>query len=314
MYYIYKATNLITGKSYIGQTNNPIKRRYVHHSLRAEDDCLFHRAIQKYGKESFEWEILLIVGTKAQANEAEMRLIHEHNTFKPNGYNMTKGGDGGSMWNASPVVCLTLDGKFIKRYDSAGEAERLDGYCNSDVLISCKNPERTCRGKIFMFESEYLKTGPREYKKPKAYNMKKVVQCDMNGNYIAEYSSVKEAAEKTNINRPLISSAITGRILTAGGFIWVYKKDFPVKNVADHVYRKEGIPIYQIDIETGEIVAQYDRIKDAGTALGVNYKGIHKVLDKPTRTAYGYRWESIRQYRGKLTDSERPSDTVERRW
>lgn len=304
MYYIYKATNTITGKSYIGQSKDPIKRRFVHHSLREEDDCLFHRAIKKYGKQSFEWEILLIVGTKGQANEAEKRMIEEHNTFKPNGYNMTKGGDGGSMWNARPVVCLTLDGQFVKRYDSAGEAERLDGFHNSDVLVSCKNPLRTCRGYIFMFEDEYLKDGPRHYRKPKVHNLRAIVQCDMDGNKIAEYPSVKEAALNTGIGRPMISQAITGHCLTAGGFIWVYKEDFPVADVAKHRYHKEGIPIYQIDKATGEIVAQYDRIKDAGTALGVNYKGIHKAVDDPGRTAYGYKWVSIRQYRGNLTDSE----------
>ena len=40
------------------------------------------------------------------------------------------------------------------------------------------------------------------------------------------------------------------------------------------------------------MVNTFDRIADAGRYLGVNYKAIHKVLDKQGRTAYGYKWAS----------------------
>ena len=55
---------------------------------------------------------------------------------------------------------------------------------------------------------------------------------------------------------------------------------------------KKGRKIAQIDIKTNKVVKEYDRISDAGKALGVNYKVIHKVVDKPDRTAYGYKWIS----------------------
>lgn len=49
---------------------------------------------------------------------------------------------------------------------------------------------------------------------------------------------------------------------------------------------------YYIYKATNKVVKEYDRISDAGKALGVNYKAIHKVVDKPDRTAYGYKWIS----------------------
>ena len=53
---IYKVTNKINGKVYIGQSVD-IGRRWRQH-MTAEDDIYFHKAIQKYGVENFEWEVI----------------------------------------------------------------------------------------------------------------------------------------------------------------------------------------------------------------------------------------------------------------
>lgn len=52
---------------------------------------------------------------------------------------------------------------------------------------------------------------------------KAVVQYDLQGNFIAEYPSVAEAGRKLGINLGNISSALKGRIKTAGGYIFHYK-------------------------------------------------------------------------------------------
>lgn len=53
---IYRITNKINGKSYIGQSVNIKNRWYVHKATK--DDYPIHRAIRKYGKNNFSWEIL----------------------------------------------------------------------------------------------------------------------------------------------------------------------------------------------------------------------------------------------------------------
>lgn len=291
-HYVYKATNRINGMSYIGQTVNFRERKLEHERCREEDDCIFHRAIAKYGKDNFIWEILDKADSKESINELEKIYIEKYNTFKPNGYNMTKGGDGGSMWNARPVVCLEKDGTFIKRYDSAGEAKRIDGFYDSDVLLCCKGINRTCRNKQFMFEDEYLKRGAKIYEKPESKSMKSVIQCDLSGNFISQFRSVQEASKKTGVRRSRISSVITGISKTAGGFIWVYEDDFQIKDLSKYSHKKKGVKVAQVNIETNEVIKVYDRIADAGRELGVSYKAIHKVVDKPDRTAYGFKWIS----------------------
>jgi len=102
---IYKATNKINGKSYIGQTINKnfdiyIKRSHKKPSEYSKDiNRVFHNAIRKYGWNNFEWEILEKCDSKNELNEMEFHYIKQYNTFfRMNGYNMTFGGEGGGNY------------------------------------------------------------------------------------------------------------------------------------------------------------------------------------------------------------------------
>ena len=88
---IYKITNLINNKIYIGQTVHPNKR-WQEHQQRAKthyDDYPIHLAINKYGAENFSFEIL---EWTEQYDYEEARLIKEYNSISPNGYNLIEGG------------------------------------------------------------------------------------------------------------------------------------------------------------------------------------------------------------------------------
>jgi len=89
-YLVYKHTSP-SGKSYIGITKNT-KHRETNHKSPNSGCPAFSAAVQKYGWDSFTHEILLEGLTLDEANEAEQRLIAEHNTLSPNGYNLTSGG------------------------------------------------------------------------------------------------------------------------------------------------------------------------------------------------------------------------------
>ena len=290
-YCIYRA--VLKDKSYIGKTTNFKRRKYTHIHGNG-NRSLFHDAIVKYGSDEIKWEILDEADSFEIAKELEQRYIKQFNSLAPNGYNVAVGGQGnGAAYNSKPIVSFDLDGNYLKRYDSATDVYIEDGNNESDVLLCCKGKNKRSRNKLFMYEDDYLKYGPPgKYEKPKGNGMRAVIQCDLNGNLIAEYESVKEASEKTGTRRTTLSGALIGTYKQANGFIWVYKENFPIKDVASHQHRKKGIKIAQLDKNTGEIINVYDRIADAGRSLGVNYKGIHKALDNPKATAFGYRWIS----------------------
>lgn len=292
MIVIYKAQNKINNKIYIGKTNNLRKRIREHTRYDVHNGLLFHKAIEHYGAENFEWTIIDSTTTNEEANFLESYYIKKFNSFKPNGYNMTFGGDGNSNQSAKRIVCLSLNGDYIKSYNSAAQAEREDGFTNSTVLTCCKGKTRQCKGHLFMYEEDYLKNGPIKYKKPKSTRCKRIIQCDTDGNYIAEYESVQEASVKTKSNRTGILGCANGYYKKANGYIWVYEKDFPIKNLESHRNNKKGRKIAQVDPKTDTIINTFERIKEAGDKLGVNYKSIHKALDLPNRTAYGFKWIS----------------------
>lgn len=88
---IYKITNLINGKIYIGQSVHPNKRFWEHcnHAENNIDNYPIHNAIRKYGKENFLMEILEWI---EDYDRREMELIKTYNSLAPNGYNIIEGG------------------------------------------------------------------------------------------------------------------------------------------------------------------------------------------------------------------------------
>ncbi len=92
---IYKITNKINGKSYIGLTTQGIIRRWSEHKYRfnlGERDHRLYLAMRKYGIENFEYEVLETVKDKNMLSVLEAQYIKKFDSFK-NGYNMTDGGE-----------------------------------------------------------------------------------------------------------------------------------------------------------------------------------------------------------------------------
>lgn len=92
---IYKITNLVNGKSYIGQSIH-IERRWKEHCLPSSDSAIA-KAIQKYGKEQFSFQIVEEC-SKEELNEKEEYYISYYNTVIPNGYNIMDWVDGESVY------------------------------------------------------------------------------------------------------------------------------------------------------------------------------------------------------------------------
>ncbi|HMS90753.1 MAG TPA: GIY-YIG nuclease family protein [Candidatus Absconditabacterales bacterium] len=88
MHYVYITTNLINKKYYIGKHKGEVDDRYLGSGV------VLKQAIEKYGKDNFEKEILVICSTEEEANHWERITIQEH-LSDPNCYNIAPGGEGG---------------------------------------------------------------------------------------------------------------------------------------------------------------------------------------------------------------------------
>ena len=118
--YIYKITNLINQKSYIGKTTFSVDRRWKEHqqeskSQRSQNRPLY-RAMNKYGIENFSIEVVEEVNIK-ELSKKEIYWIGYYDTYN-NGYNATLGGDGKILYDYDEFAQLYEKGYTIKQISS----------------------------------------------------------------------------------------------------------------------------------------------------------------------------------------------------
>ena len=97
---IYKVTNLVNQKVYIGQsTTSLVQRKSEHYKDAKRQDrptVYFHNALLKYPQDNFKWEIIETVDNLDTLNEREIYWISFYNsTDKMKGYNLKAGGNNG---------------------------------------------------------------------------------------------------------------------------------------------------------------------------------------------------------------------------
>ncbi len=88
---VYKCTNLVNGKIYIGQTIRTLKIRKYEHSRSIRS--LIGKAIKKYGIDNFMFEIIDTARDMKELNDLEVKYISELKSIAPAGYNLKEGGD-----------------------------------------------------------------------------------------------------------------------------------------------------------------------------------------------------------------------------
>ena len=129
---VYTITNLINDHKYVGKTEKKPEHRWKQHLYLCEynpEKMVISRAIQKYGKENFKFEVIEECSPE-KVNDREIFWISELNTFN-DGYNSTIGGDGNSgsprkrgavIAHAKGVDMYSVEGEFIKSFGSLNQA------------------------------------------------------------------------------------------------------------------------------------------------------------------------------------------------
>lgn len=118
---IYKMTNKINGKIYIGQSID-IEKRIKEHFWKATNtkdvsyNSAIHQAIRKYGQENFTWEVLEECDIDV-IDKKETEYIQQYNSLTPNGYNILT---GGQKIRAIPKYC-SVCGKQITGKGTTGK-------------------------------------------------------------------------------------------------------------------------------------------------------------------------------------------------
>jgi len=113
---IYKITNNVNGKIYIGQTTRSMAERWADHCCATKNTSRpIKNAIKKYGRESFEKEELITYIDQTSLDRMERHFIVCFGSLRPSGYNIKHGGKEGCIYTSE--LKKTLSASAIASWD-----------------------------------------------------------------------------------------------------------------------------------------------------------------------------------------------------
>ena len=286
-YCVYKHTNSINGKVYIGITMNQPEIRWGRNGSGYSRQQFGH-AISKYGWENFSHEILYKNLSQEQAFQKEIELISLYDSTNPQkGYNLAKGGaDVVPILYKKTIYQYTLEGKFVKEYESSVDVVRQNGFKNNSAICHCCNNGINHQSYGYRWSYEYL-GDEVAWELMRNNNFYQEVFCyNLDGNFIKRYPTVTSASEDTGINTGFISACYRGKFTNTKTFRWF--KNFQGNKITPLEYKvdsngtihraEKNIPkkkVYQYDL-FGNYIQEYDSAKEVQSAYGYTISKIRR--------------------------------------
>lgn len=218
--YVYKTTNLLNNKIYVG------KRIY-----RKKDDDWYlgsgiwlNRVIKKYGRVNFKKEILEWCNSKEELCEREIFWIQQLKSTNPEiGYNLSLGGEGGNVGKEAYII-IGNKLRGIKRPKEFGEkvSKALKGVPKSkehtekvrQALLGRERPKEVVDKMTKAIQDKY----DNGWQSPVQIEVHQYNKST--GDYIQSFKSATEAGRVLFIDRKAITNNCVGKSDSSGGFIW----------------------------------------------------------------------------------------------
>jgi group I intron endonuclease len=260
MGFIYKITNILTNKCYIGETkkNNP-EARWNEHKRKIEKGIgcpALQCAVNKYGISNFIFKVLIICFDEDRY-KFEIEYIQKYNSMVPNGYNLTKGGEGGGFYGKKHTIESKNKISISQKEFYKNNPEQIN-YLSQRQKLIMNSPAERDKIKNGMKNSEKWKQAKELFKIGNNRNRKhtedsknkikeslkqyfnnsnginienhrnimalskgiKVQQCDSNNNVINTFNSLADATRQTGVSKASIQNGIKNQNILRCGFIW----------------------------------------------------------------------------------------------
>lgn len=222
---IYKITSP-SGKVYIGQTMNIVKRKKSYEKLKCKGQPKLYNSLVKYGFSEHIFEII------------EQCIMEELNTRERHWqdfYNVLEQG-----LNCRLTGTADRSG-FVSKESTKKRVSRLKQFYSTEqgaevkakIVANRKAFNQTPEG-IKMLADKAANTDYSNFQKRKTSNTdwearsvkrrKAVCQYEKNGTFIKKWDSIKDAGETLLISRGNITTCCKGKVKTVGGFIWKYSE------------------------------------------------------------------------------------------
>lgn len=299
--YIYKITNDINNKVYIGQTITTIADRWHGHMSSVLNEKRYksalYNAMRKYGREKFHIKEIssFTKATKGELidtlNIEEQKYIKYYQSLiTQNGYNLEKGGNNKRV-PGRKVHKYDLELNYICSYESCEEAGRQNNIDGCTIYSCCKHDYYTAGDYIWSFDNEepvnpyselpyFLKNMQIDMeRKYKLYNLgwngERIFQYNAYGEVINVFSDLIDAKEKLNISYTDLRYNLSGKNKKFKKSVLRYESmPFNAYSISPNLQ-----PITLYDLQ-GNFVRNFETKADAETFLGCPSGEITKVLKR----------------------------------
>lgn len=290
-YIVYKTTNKINGKIYVGvhRTNPDIFDGYIGCGINYKDLKKsrlkgFPAAVRKYGYENFVRETLFEYPDteegRIQAFKKEEEIVTIEFLKRPDTYNLVRGGKMNVADSLRKEIAqYTIDGKFIRTWSSITEAEEMLQIPNiSQNLIGKSKYSGNFQWKYYTGDDSDIEAVQTKEKT--------VYQFDLQGNLIKVWKSVTEASKifSNSAARTAISNCCLGKTNQSLGYFWSYKPKFEFKTNSHY----SAVAKYN---DEGVFLKSYTTLKEAAEDCGLKTSSnIIACIKGKQKRCGGYRW------------------------
>lgn len=221
MYSVYQHVNKINQKVYIGITKQDVEKRWGNNGINYKSSPHFYAAIQKYGWDNFEHNVLFTGLTQKEACLKEQELIKQFNAMNRDfGYNSTSGGENFTM---NEETKQKISKALMNNKNSLGHV------CSEEkkqkISLAQKGRKFTEEHKQKLSEAAKKRHVPCSEEKKQTLrekSHKRKVYCE---ELDTAYESVQECGRQLNIPATNISKLCNGRGKTLKGYHLRYYND-----------------------------------------------------------------------------------------
>ena len=219
---VYQITNRLNGKRYVGKTLVSLDARWSAHcrdALSGRLDTHFARAIRKHGVHVFDKCVLEECDTHDDLIEREIWWIDEVGSYH-DGYNSTKGGDGGTWGRKMSQASKDKLSKARMGMKFTDEHKRKLSESHKGLLVGEKNGMYGKRGpKHHLYGTERPIEVCRKISQSK---YKKVDQLTLDGEFVRTFDSIQNAGVAIGRVSQNITKCCRGQRKQVGGYCWRY--------------------------------------------------------------------------------------------
>lgn len=216
---VYRITNTVNGKLYLGITANPTKRWWEHKRCAKKTHTKLYNAIKKYGAEVFKFEVLHWCNSREDARDLENLAISVCDSIAK-GYNMCPGGGGGIAGEENPLFGKKLAPEVCAKMSVAAKKRGISIEQRAAMvagLVGSTKPEhwkQTMRRKMLgrSVSDEWRNNLKKGWEKRKAKNLPIHNTIRVLCNETQEvFSSISEAARVHGMSIEAVRRQCLGR-------------------------------------------------------------------------------------------------------